>query len=72
MIFFSKIFAVLRLMKKIFSESSKVVVDEKLAMRAAIFVGLLFSLCNMLPKHYLIETEDGNEGDGGKGAIIKN
>ena len=49
-----------------------VVVDEKLAMRAAIFVGLLFSLCNMLPKHYLIETEDGNEGHGGKGAIIKN
>ena len=41
-------------------------------MRAAIFVGLLFSLCNMLPKHYLIETEDGNEGDGGKGGIIKN
>ena len=41
-------------------------------MRAAIFVGLLFSLCNMLPKHYLIETEDGNEGDGGKEAIIKN
>ena len=29
-----------------FSESSKVVVDEKLAMSAAIFVGLLFSLCN--------------------------
>ena len=55
-----------------FSESSEVVVDEKLVMRAAIFVGLLFSLCNMLPKHYLIETEDGNEGDGGKGGIIKN
>ena len=72
MILFSKIFAVLRLMKKKYNFLKVVVVDEKLAMRAAIFVGLLFSLCNMLPKHYLIETEDGNEGDGGKGDIIKN
>ena len=32
-------------------------------MRAVVFSAILFSLCNMLPKHYLVETEDGNEGD---------